>query len=251
MQKDISILLGIILVLMGIAAMIFNLGIPMLGLNLWFWGAWRLWPLLVIGLGALLVLPPLLVRGRPGLGLLFIPGLPILTTGGILLLASVFNWWAVWSWLWPQLVLSLGVGFLFAALYSRMIWLLVPAFVFGANGLLMQLCAITGLWEIWAVLWTIEPLALGLAFLVIGVKKQSAGLFLAGIILCGLAAIGLIGMTAVLALSTFWSGLWLVGLFGPTILILAGISLVAWNVIPRRQSTTQIVKRNHGTLTNT
>jgi hypothetical protein len=136
-------------------------------------------------------------------------------------------------------------------LYTRVIWLLVPAFVFGANGLLMQFCAITGFWEIWAMLWTIEPLALGLAFLVVGAKKQSAGLFLVGIILCGLAAIGLIGMTAVLALSTFWSGLWLVGLFGPTILILAGISLVAWNVIPRRQSTTQIVKRNHGTLTNT
>ncbi len=251
MQKEISILLGIILVLMGIAVMIFSLGIPVLGLNFWFWGAWRLWPLLVIGLGALLVLPPLFVRGRPGLGLLFIPGLPILTTGGILLLASVFNWWAVWSWLWPQLVLSLGVGFLFAALYSRMIWLLVPAFVFGANGLLMQLCAITGLWEIWAVLWTIEPLALGLAFLVIGVKKQSAGLFLAGIILCGLAGVALIGMTAILALSTFWSGLWLVSLFGPTILIVAGLFLVAWNVIPRRQSTTQILKQNQGTLTNT
>jgi hypothetical protein len=92
MQKEILILLGIILVLMGIAAMIFSLGIPVLGLSLWFWGAWRLWPLLVIALGALLVLPPLFVRGRPGLGLLFIPGLPILTTGGILLLASVFNW---------------------------------------------------------------------------------------------------------------------------------------------------------------
>lgn len=251
MQKKISILLGIILVLMGIAAMIFSLAIPVLGLNLWFLDAWRLWPLLVIALGALLVLPPLFVRGRPGLGLLFIPGLPTLATGGILLLASVFNWWGVWSWLWPQLVLSLGVGFLLAALYSRMIWLLVPAFVFGANGLLMQFCAITGLWEIWAVLWTIEPLALGLAFLVIGVKKQSAGPFLAGIILCGLAGVALIGMTAILALSTFWSGLWLVSLFGPAILIVAGLCLVAWNVIPGRQSTTQIVKQNHGTLTNT
>ncbi len=250
MQKEISILLGIILILMGIAAMIFSLGIPVLGLNLWFWGAWRLWPLLVIGFGALLVLPPLFVRRRPGLGLLFIPGLPILTTGSILLLASVFNWWAVWSWLWPQLVLSLGVGFLFAALYSRMIWLLVPAFLFGANGLLMQFCAITGLWEIWVVLWTIEPLALGLALLVIGVKKQSTGLFLAGIILCGLAGVALIGMTAILALSTLWSGLWLVGLSGPAILILAGILLVVWNVIPRPQSKTQIVKRNHRTLTN-
>ena len=250
MQKEISILLGIILVLMGIAATIFGLGIPMLGLNLWFWGAWRLWPLLVIGLGAFLVLPPLFVRGRPGLGLLFIPGMPILTTGGILLLASVFNWWGVWGWLWPQLVLSLGVGFLFATWYSRMIWLLVPAFVFGANGLLMQFCAITGLWEIWAVLWTIEPLALGLALLVIGVKKQSTGWFLAGSILCGLAGVALIGMTAILASLTLWSGLWLVSLSGPAILVLAGILLVAWNVIPRRQSTTQIVTRNHGTLTN-
>ena len=120
---------GVVLILTGLAALTFTMTIPMLGLNLWFLGPWRLWPVLVLGLGLLFVLPPILRRRRPGLGLLFIPGMPILTTGAILLLASLFNWWSVWEWLWPQLVLALALGFAFAAIYGHRVWLAAPAII--------------------------------------------------------------------------------------------------------------------------
>lgn len=77
-----------------------------------------------------------------------------------------------------------------------------------------------GLWSVWAVLWTIEPLAVGLSLLVVSVVKRSGGLFVAGLILCGIAGMGLIGMTAVV------SAWWLPNLLGPALLILVGLLLL-------------------------
>lgn len=227
MNKRISILAGLVLILMGALALTFNLVAPMLGLNVWRWGTWRFWPLLVVGVGLLFVLPPFLVRGRRGLGGLFISGVPILTTGGILLFASIFDTWGVWAYLWPLEILALALGFLFAAIYMRLVWLLIPAIVVGLNGLVLQFCALTGLWSVWAVLWTIEPLAVGLSLLVVSVVKRSGGLFVAGLILCGLAGVGLIGMTAVV------SAWWLPNLLGPGLLILVGFLLLLSSVIHR------------------
>jgi len=242
MNKRFPILGGIALILMGILALTFTLVIPTLGLNVWRWGAWRLWPLVVVGVGLLFVLPPLLVRGRKGLGLLFIPGMPIVTTGAILLLSSVFNWWSVWEWLWPQEVLALALGFLFAAVYARWIWLLVPTIIIGLNGLVLQLCALTGLWQAWAVLWTVEPLSVGLALLAVGAKTRSNRLLVAGLVVCALAGLGLAGMTAILTVATVWPGWWLVNTLGPAIIILTGILLLVWGVIGRPSSPNPVME---------
>jgi len=236
MNKQFPILAGIGLIVLGVLALVFTMAIPMLGLTMWRWGPWRMWPLFVMSLGLLFVVPPLLVRGRPGLGLLFIPGMPILTTGAILLLASVLNWWSVWEWLWPQEVLALALGFAFAAAYTRRVWLAFPAIIIGLNGLVFQFCAVTGLWEAWAVLWTIEPLSVGLALLVVGVLKHSTGLVVSGLVVCGLAGLALIGMTMILALGALWPGWWLANLITPGIIILAGFALLAWGVIARPAS---------------
>ena len=88
----------------------------------------------------------------------------------------------------------------------------------------------TGLWSVWAVLWTIEPLSVGLSLLVISVVKRSGGLFVAGLILCGLAGIGVLGMLTILS---EWR---LLGLLGLAILILAGFLLLLSNVIRRSPS---------------
>jgi len=236
MNKQFPILAGIGLIVLGVLALFFTMTIPTLGLSVLRWAPWRVWPLLVAGLGLLFVVPPILVRGRPGLGLLFIPGVPILTTGAILLLASVLNWWKVWEWLWPQEILALALGFAFAAAYTRKIWLAAPAIIIGLNGLVFQFCAVTGLWEAWAVLWVIEPLSVGLALLVVGVLKHSTGLVVSGLAVCGLAGLALIGMTAILAAGALWPGWWLVNLIGPGIIILAGFFLLAWGVIARSAS---------------
>jgi hypothetical protein len=230
MNKQFSALAGIALILLGASALVFNLAMPILGLNMWRLLIWRFWPLTVVGLGLALMLLPLLATGRRGLGALFIPGMPVLTTGGILLFTSVFHVWSAWGWLWPLEVLSVAMGFLFAAIWMRSIWLLIPAIIVGANGMVFQFCTLTGLWRAWAVLWTIEPLAVGLAFLVIGAAKRLGGLFLAGIILCGLGGVGLVGMTLV---GPSW---WLIRLAGPVVLIGVGFLLFVWGVASRRLS---------------
>jgi hypothetical protein len=225
MNKRLSIVVGIALILMGTLAVVFNLAVPMLGLNVWRWGAWRLWPLLVVALGLLLVVSPLCVRGKRGLGGLFIPGVPILTAGGILLYASTFDAWGAWARLWPLEALAVAAGFLFAAIYMRSIWLITPAVIIGANGLVLQFCTLTHLWEMWAVLWTVEPLSVGLSLLVISAGQRSAGLFMAGLVLCSLAGGGLIGMTAIMPQYGY------LNLLGPVLLMLVGLSLLIWGTV--------------------
>jgi hypothetical protein len=199
----------------------------MFGASVWMWGAWRLWPLLVVAGGLLFVVSPLLARGRRGLGGLFIPGVPILTTGAILLYASVLDAWHAWEWLWPLEILAIAMGFLLASIYMRSIWLLFPAIVVGANGALLQFCALTGLWESWAVLWPAEPLAVGLAFLIVNLRRRSRGLFIAGLIMCVIAAMGLIGMTAVFPR---WV---LINALGPAVLLLVGLLMLVNNLVRR------------------
>ena len=227
MDKRLSILGGVALILLGSLALMSTVVLPVLGLDLWGWGFWRFWPLIVLSAGLLFVLPPFFVRGARGLGALLIPGVPILTTGGILLFASVFDAWGAWEWLWPLEVLALALGFLFAAAYTRVIWLIIPAIIVGLNGLVLQFCALTDLWEAWSVLWTVEPLSVGLALLVIGAKRRSSGLLTTGLVVCGLAGLALVGMTTIL------SGWWPISLLGSGALILAGGVLLLWGVIGR------------------
>jgi hypothetical protein len=158
-NKRLSILAGVVLITVGVMAMGCNVAALLLGVDGWGWEVWRLWPLAVVCSGLLFVVPPLLVRGKRGLGALFIPGVPILTTGSILLFASVFDAWRAWAWLWPLEVLAVAAGLLLAGIYMvGALWLLVPATIIGANGLLLQFCAITGWWGVWRVLWRLNPL---------------------------------------------------------------------------------------------
>jgi hypothetical protein len=124
-----------------------------------------------------------------------------------------------------MLIISLAMGFVFAAIYMRLIWLLIPAIIIGFNGLLFQFCAITGLWHWWAVLWTIEPLSVGLALLAVNLKVKSPGLRTAGLILCGFAASMTMMMLTVL-------GAWLpIVLIGPGLLIFAGAGVIVWGFL--------------------
>jgi hypothetical protein len=233
MRNYASILVGIALVLLGGLLLALNVAGAILGLEVWPGLGWRFWPLTIVVVGWCFVLIPVLVRGWRGLGGLFIPGVPILTTGSILLLASVFDWWGIWEWLWPLEVLGLALGFLLAAITMRSVWLIVPAIIIGLNGLVLQFCALTGLWETWAVLWTVEPLAVALSLLVVSLKNRSTGLFVAGLIMGGLAGVGFLMMTGILTATVSWPWLWLVGLVGPVLLILVGALLIAWNVARR------------------
>ena len=228
MNKRVSIVVSIVLIIVGLLALFFSLTGPIFGFRVW-----QLWPLIVVLAGLLFVLPPLLVRGKPGLGGLFIPGMPVLATGTILLVASVLRQWHVWTWLWPLEITSLALGFLFAAIYMRNVWLLIPAIIIGANGALMQFCAITGLWRVWAVLWVVEPLSVGLALLAVNVKRRSPGLLVAGLTLCGLAVVGAVESVAVISLSAILPAWWLWRWVGPATLIVVGLGLLVWSIVRR------------------
>ncbi len=230
MNKQCTPVIGIALILLGAVVLAANLAVPILGPTLCRLLIARFGPPLVAGLGLALMLIPLLARSRRGLGAIFIPGMPILSTGAILLFTNTFRVWGAWEWLWPLEVSSLAWGFLFAAAWMRSVWLLIPAIIIGAKGVVFQFCALTGLWGAWSVLWTIEPLAIGLTFLLIGAAKRLGGLFLAGIILCGLGGMGLVGMTMV---GPSW---WLIRLAGPVVLIGVGFLLFVWGIASRRLS---------------
>ncbi len=78
------------------------------------------------------------------------------------------------------------------------------------------------------MLWGIEPLAVGLALLAVYLCHHRPGLLIAGLILCGVAALAIIGMTLLL------SEWWLLKLVGPAILVLVGLVLLASALGPRR-----------------
>jgi hypothetical protein len=224
MDRRSYVLTGGVLLVLGAVMLVFMAVASLLGFDLAAF-IWRFWPLTVTGVGLCFVVPPFLVRGKRGLGGLFIPGMPILTTGGILLLASVTNAWGVWAWLWPMLLISLAMGFLFAAVYMRLIWLIIPATIIGMNGMVFQFCAITGLWHWWSVLWVIEPLSVGLPLLFIGLRRDIRGLKIAGFVLCGIA--GAMFMLMLLVLGAWWP----MALFGPGLLILSGLAMLAWGML--------------------
>jgi hypothetical protein len=227
-QRTLSIIAGLVLIVFGALCLASNFLLSWLNLPISWWDAWRLWPLPIVAIGLLLVLIPLIGFRTPGLGVLFIPGVPVLTTGGILLFNSLFNWWDAWAWLWPLEVLSVAVGFALAAIFTRIVWFGIPAILIGVNGLVLAFCNTTGLWEWWSVLWTVEPLALGLCFLLIAAATRSVVVAIIGGMFCSFAVLAFLGMSTLLS----FGGL-VFQLIGPTLIILLGVFLLAASLLKR------------------
>lgn len=204
MNKRLMIGLGAMLILIGAASLVSST----LGLLFGF-RIWQLWPLAVIGAGLALSLPGLLIGHRPVWQFLTLIGFPTVTTGIVLLISSVLNWWRVWSILWPLEVISVALACLWAALRTKAKWLIVPAILIGANGLVLQFCAATGWWGAWSVLWTVEPVAIGIALLAINVRRPSAGLLTTGLVFCAVGALGFLESMAFVSLAALRPLRWL------------------------------------------
>jgi hypothetical protein len=147
-------------------------GVLFLGINLVFATTgvrfWETWPLAIVVPGLMFLLVPVFFRRERWTGVFLIPAMPILTTGMILAAASVSGAWQIWGWAWPLEVLSVAAGLLLAALATRIPWLAVPAIIVGANGLILEFCAVTGAWDAWVWMWGLEIVAVGLTVLTVG-----------------------------------------------------------------------------------
>lgn len=226
MKLKFSTLIGILLILIGGLVLAGNLLAASIGFRIQWFKIWRFWPVFVFMLGLLFTAAPLLWREKRGLGALYVLGLPILVSGGILFLASSLNNWGIWAFLWPLEVLSLALGFTFAALTIRSVGLGVPAIIIGLNGLVLQFCAITGFWSMWFFLWAIEPLAIGLVLLMFSLRYPNKPTFIVGASFCGFALVAFVFM-----LMLTFTGWWALRYMGPALLVAGGIFMLLSSVI--------------------
>ncbi len=236
MKRFVSVFFGIGLMLLGGLALFGNLALPVFGLRPVWWQFWRLWPLAVLGLGAFLGFLPFVSLKNRGLGALFIPALPILSVGGLLMFCSLFDQWSIWSIAWPAIILAVALGFVFAAVHMRTIWLGIPAILIGLNGLALGFCALTGLWEAWSVLWLVEPLAIGLVLLLTAIATRSSVLFLISGLVCAFTVTLFLGLTSYLTIGRWDIFRSLYNLAGPALLIAIGGLLLIATLLPRRRT---------------
>lgn len=221
MSKRLTTLMGLGLVLLGGLAFFDATILNWLG-----FGLWRLWPLTVSVLGLALVTAPFLSGNPRKLAPLFIPGLPILMASALLMWGSVFNWWNIWEYAWPTILLAFALGFGLTAVFMRISWFLIPGIILGLIGLAFQFTASTGWWEMWAVLWPVNILAVGLALFITGQIECVAGLKVAGTILIGLSGAAFALMTVVM------SGV--LGVLGAVLLIGSGGILLLRGLVGQR-----------------
>ncbi len=181
-EKLFNLIAGITLLTIGAIALAGNMFLTT--------QAWKLWPLVIVLAGVGLTFPGFLGFVHRGFGAFFIPGIPVLTVGSILFFASLTNYWEIWSVAWTLVILGLALGFVMAALFMRVPGLAIPAFIIGVNGMMLAFCAVTGLWQSWAILWPIEFLSVGLGLLVLGIANKSAGVKTAASVLLTIAGGG-------------------------------------------------------------
>jgi hypothetical protein len=230
MQKKVSMLFGVTLILLGLLALAGNLLMRSSG-GAFFLG-FHAWPIFVVAAGLFFCLPPFIFSRVRGLSGLFIPGIATLTTGLILFFASITGHWSIWSYLWPLEVISVALGFVLMAFFLNIPWLMIPASIIGFTGLVLQFCAATGMWNSWAVLWTVVPFSVGLPLLIIGTTRKIEGVRLAGIILAGFAGVAFAAMSTVI--STLG---WVTGWVGPVIVLGLGVWLLFSAVIKKKVAT--------------
>jgi hypothetical protein len=228
MQKKVALLFGVTLVALALLMLVGNLLTGITDNNVFHTG-FHTWPLAVIGVGLLFCVPPIIFREQKGLGGLFIPGLPLLTTGCLLFVSSITSNWALWGKLWPLEIIGLSLGFVMATIFLRVIWLMLPASIVGLTGLVLLFCSLTGFWVSWAVLWTVIPLSVGLPLLLIGIFQQHDGVKLAGLIVSGFAGLAFTAMSAVIASSS-----WITKLGGPVIIFLLGVFMIGSTMFRKR-----------------
>lgn len=76
----------------------------------------------------------------------------------VVLFAGVTGWWGAFGRGWPFELLLVGLGLLLIMETIGSIWLLIPTGIILGNGFLFAFYAVTDLWNLWGILWPLEPL---------------------------------------------------------------------------------------------
>ena len=181
-RNIVSLISGVVLLLVGTISLMSNILLKN--------ESWRVWPIVALLVGLGLTTPALFSSKNRGLGAFYIPGLPVLAAGGILVYALVFNSWSIWAVVWPLIVIALGFGFALSSIAMRVSGLAIPAVIILVNGLVLGFCTMTGMWKVWAVVWPIEPLSVGIGLLILAAFNKSKGTRQAGVILSIIAGGG-------------------------------------------------------------
>ncbi len=66
--------------------------------------------------------------------------------------------WRIYGVGWPAEVLLISLGFCLMMLYGGASWMMIPGGILLGNGVLLAFYALTGWWNLWGVLWPLEPL---------------------------------------------------------------------------------------------
>ncbi len=230
MNRLISIVAGLMFITLGVLTLLTNVALGIFSIDLAHYVAGLVWAPFLLGAGLVCVATPLVNRQNRSLGGLYIPGLPLLAVGGITFLATLLPWWHVWARLWPLIILALAAGFICLAVHLRVIWIVIPAIFIGLNGLALQFCALTGLWSAWAVLWAVEPLAVGFTLLLTASQTRSIATLVVGLIFCAFSGVVLTGLIVLLP------GLWrMTGFLTAGGFLVLGLMVIVWALLsPRR-----------------
>ena len=130
------------------------------------------------------------------------------------------------SRLWPLLVLWVGFSFYLPILIwwedrQKIYGLAMPGTIVLVNGLVLLYCSLTGHWNAWAYLWTLEPLSVALGLLAMYfLGPRAPGLLIAAMVIGGTSL-------AVFAILVSVMGGIAGGVIGALLLITLGIILVA------------------------
>lgn len=111
-SKNGTLATGIILVVLGATFIILNL-IPGMAEG-------KTWPFIFIVAGIGFLLPALIwPKAREGLAGLYIPGMILITLGGIFLFNVLSGLWAIWAYAWILIVAGVGLGLYSGALMGK------------------------------------------------------------------------------------------------------------------------------------
>ena len=147
--------------------------------------------------------------------------------GVVFLLGQIFDFTLMGAF-WPLLVMLPGLPFLYFAYRgsAKTAGLAVPGAMITGTGAILFYQNLTGHWESWAYIWTLYPVFLGMALVLIGRRTDNRSTFEVGNGFVKWGSIGFIGLWILFEFFLFGGQSALMNILLPLALIGAGALLL-------------------------